>query len=134
MKNIHTRPTIHSTCHHKGNANEFFSLYKYSSSSSFVNFPLLELIASNFPTIPSQKQLTQAFPLPKFKSSTMASSKTRNNKAGKQQQDFLSPVTQIAKPSLVRNQEYIPEPHLLEEKRKIFQSQVLIPLTIVYTP
>lgn len=60
----------------------------------------------------------------------MASSKTKYNKVGKQQQHFLSPVTQIAKPSLVGNQEYIPEPPLLEEKCKIYQSQVLIPLII----
>lgn len=59
----------------------------------------------------------------------MASSKTKNNKARKQQ-DFLLPITQIAKPSLVGNQEYVPEPPLLEEKRKIYQSQVLIPLFI----
>lgn len=60
----------------------------------------------------------------------MVSSKTKNNKVGKQHKDFLSSVTHIAKLSLVGNQEYVPEPPLLEEKRKIYQSQVLIPLTI----
>lgn len=61
----------------------------------------------------------------------MVSSKAKNNKAGKQQKDFLSPVTHIKKPSLVGNQECVPESPLLEEKRKIYQSHVLIPLTIV---
>lgn len=60
----------------------------------------------------------------------MVSSKTKKNKAGTQQQDFLSPVTQIAKTSLVVNQEYVPEPPLLEEKQKIYQSRILIPLII----
>lgn len=106
------------------------SLYKYSLSSSYVTFPFLELITYNLPVIPSHKQFTPTFPLPKFKSSTMKSSKTKNNKDGKQQQDFLSPINQIAKSSLVRNLEYIPKPYLLEEKCKIYQSQVLIPLII----
>lgn len=60
----------------------------------------------------------------------MALQKTKNTKAGKQKEDASSVVTQIASPLLVENQEYIPEPPLLDKKLKIYQPRILILLTI----
>lgn len=57
--------------------------------------------------------------------------KTKNNKADKQKEDASSPVSQIVSPLLIGNHEYVSKPPLLEEKLRIYQSQVLIPLTIV---
>lgn len=56
--------------------------------------------------------------------------KTKNNQAGNKKEDVSSPVNQIASLLLVGNHEYVPEPPLLEEKLKIYQSQVLIPLIV----
>lgn len=43
--------------------------------------------------------------------------KIKNNKVGKQQKETSSSVTQIVKPLLVGNQEYILKHPLLEEKK-----------------
>ena len=51
-------------------------------------------------------------------------------KVSKQQKEALNPIVKIATPLLTGNQEYVLGPPLLEEKRKIYESQVLTPLTI----
>lgn len=54
----------------------------------------------------------------------------KETKAHKQQQEASSqPITQIPRPTLLGNQEYVREPPLHEEKTRSYASQVLIPLT-----
>ena len=47
------------------------------------------------------------------------------------QKEASIPITKIETPLLGGNQEYFPKPPLLEEKHKIYISQVIIPLTIL---
>lgn len=59
----------------------------------------------------------------------MASTTTKSSKNSKKQ-STLAPVHKIPGPTIVGNQQYIPEPPLEEEKWCIYQSQVLISISI----